>query len=275
MPNRCHPNRLRAHAAPLHAATSNTPIHSRPSRNDSYGSRKSDGGPEEPESPSPTLDLTRPTIQQLPGRTSLIGVLMVLQRDHYGQVKHARTRMEEAELQALEEDLEETGALQPPAHWLPVVQMHEDDHPVTMLQLYAHYGTPHEWADEILAINGLQVCLAAMNNVDDVSVQIPAMSTITLLIELTPAASSQFMGQMRDFVFVDGTRDPIQTTPSVRVRAARQHGADAVSHAHPMHHHIHLQATAEKVDAIGGEEAVRGLKEKDPFRTGQTAAEIE
>ena len=204
---------------------------------------------------------------------------MVLQRDHYGQVKHARTRMEEAELQALEEELEnETGALQPPPHWLPMVAVghQEDQKPVTsMLTLYAHYGTPQEWADEILAINGLQVCLAAMNNVDDVSVQIPAMSTITLLIELSPAASSQFMGPMRDFVFVDGTRDPIQTTPSIRVKAARQHGADAVSHAHPTHHNTHLQATAEKVDAIGGEERVRGLKEKDPFRTGQTASEIE
>ena len=82
------------------------------------------------------------------------------------QVKHARSRMEEAELQALEEDLQaENGTLSPPPHWLPVVPVHDDhDHsePVSVLQLYAHYGTPQEWADEILAINGLQVCLAAM-----------------------------------------------------------------------------------------------------------------
>ena len=101
------------------------------------------------------------------------------------------------------------------------------------------------------------------------------MSTITLLVELSTGGVGQFMGPMRDFVFVDGTRDPIQTTPSVRVKAARQHGAAAVSHAHPTHPHIHLQATAEKVEAIGGEEAVRGLKEKDPFQTGKTAAELE
>ena len=52
---------------------------------------------------------------------------MVLQRDHYGQVKHARTRLEEAELEKLEEDIksENDGTLAPPPHWLPVVQIQE------------------------------------------------------------------------------------------------------------------------------------------------------